>query len=142
MKKFMRALLCLILTAVMLFSSTTVAFAKKTVTPVITVHGLGANAIYENVGTDKQSEITNLGIGDIGTALLSNLDLISEVLKMMDPATTADKENLLAQLKNLVSNNPLNCDENGNVRKGQGIRRRISSKVGGEGSYLQRKYEG
>lgn len=121
MKKFMRAFLCLILTATMLFSGTTVAFAKKTVTPVITVHGLGANAIYENVGTDKQSEITNLGIGDIGTALLSNLDLISEVLKMMDPATKADKNKLLAQLKNIISNNPLNCDENGNVKKGQGI---------------------
>lgn len=121
MKKFMRAFLCLILTAVMLFSSTTVAFAKTKVTPVITVHGLGANAIYENVGKNNQSEITNLGIGDIGTALLSNLDLISEVLKMMDPATKADKDKLIAQLKNLVANNPLNCDENGNVKAGQGI---------------------
>lgn len=121
MKKFMRAALCLILTAVMLFSSTTVAFAKNGVTPVITVHGLGANAIYENVGTDKQAEITNLGIGDISTAFLSNPELINQVLKMMDPATKADKDNLITYLKNLVSNNPLNCDENGNVKKGQGI---------------------
>ncbi len=137
MKKFFRASLCLILTAVMLFSSTTIAFAKTKVTPVITVHGLGANAIYENVGTNKQAEITNLGIGDISTAFLSNSDLINEVLKMMDPSTKADKDKLITYLKNLVSNNPLNCDENGNVKKGQGINNYWTDSLANHTDYWQ-----
>lgn len=137
MKKVIKSIICVMLTFVMLFTSTSVAFANNNVTPVILVHGLGANPIYQNVGTKDESEIANLGIGDITGALLSNLDLISEVLKMLDPDQPNDKDKLIANLKSLVGNTPLNCDANGDVLAGQGINNYWTDSLANHPAYWQ-----
>ena len=45
MKKTLKKSLCFLLTLVMLLSIATTAFAKTNKTPVILVHGLGANPV-------------------------------------------------------------------------------------------------
>lgn len=122
MKKLFRNALCIMMAALMAFSGAAIALAKEKVVPVIMVHGLGENPIYQNIGTDSQSEIKNLGLGDnIATAILSNNDLICEVLKMMEPARKVNVNALINSLKAMTVSTPLNCDSKGNVKKGQGI---------------------
>lgn len=122
MKRIFKTIICLALAAIMAFSGAAVAMAKEAVTPVILVHGLGANPIYENVGTDSQQEIANLGLGsDIASSILKNQTLICEFLKMLDPARDVDEDALIASLKSMTENSNLNCDRNGNVQSGQGV---------------------
>ena len=122
MKKLFKSILCIVLTALMAFSSASIAFAKEEVVPVILIHGLGANPVYENVGTDNQKEIANLGLGDnLVTAILSNNDLVCEVLKMMEPERDVDEDKLINALAKMTANTNLNCDKNGNVKDGQGV---------------------
>ena len=122
MKRILKSIICLSLAALMAFSGAAIAMAKEKVVPVILVHGLGENPIYENIGTDAQAEIKNLGLGDnIATAILSNNALICEVLKMMEPARKVDEKALINSLKAMTANTALNCDSKGNLKKGQGI---------------------
>lgn len=113
------------LCSIMLFSCTSVAFAADNVTPVIMVHGLGANPVYENVGTSNEKEIQNLGLGDTKTIvknILLKKGIWTNLLKMMSGNRQVNSNELieaLAQLANEAS--VLNCDKNGNVQKGQGI---------------------
>ncbi|MBQ9531125.1 MAG: alpha/beta fold hydrolase [Eubacterium sp.] len=122
MKKVFNSILCLALSLLMALTSASVAFAKEKVTPVILVHGLGANPVYENIGTEEQKEIKNLGLGDdLVSTLLDNEDLICEVLKIIEPKRKVNDKKLINSLAKLVKNTPINCTENGNVKKGQGI---------------------
>ena len=122
MKRILKNFLCLSFAVLMAFTSASVAFAKEDVTPVILVHGLGANPVYENVGTDEQKEIANLGLGDnLVSAILGNNDLICEVLKMIEPERDVDEDKLINALADLIKDSQLNCDKNGNVKKGQGV---------------------
>lgn len=122
MKKFFKAFLCFVLSAVMLFSCTSVAFAKNTTTPVILVHGLGANPVYENVGTKQQSEIQNQGLGDIASGIFGNIDLVCQVLKMLDPDRKTDANTFINSLAEFTDGaSVVNCTKSGNVKKGQGI---------------------
>ena len=110
------------LTLVMLLSIATTAFAKTNVTPVILVHGLGANPVYENVGTENESEIENLGLGNIVEGILTNNEAVNEVLKMLDPERKTNVDKLVGALANIIGDdNPINCTKNGNVKKGQGV---------------------
>lgn len=137
MKKFFKAISCLVLSFIMALSCTSVAFAKERVTPVILVHGLGANAIYENVGTENQTEIQNLGLGDIASGIFSNTDIVFEVLKMLDPARKTDPDTLIRSLANFVGTSDLNCDKNGNIKKGQGIDNYWTDSLQNHKSYWQ-----
>ncbi|MBR1763401.1 MAG: hypothetical protein IJ731_08585 [Eubacterium sp.] len=122
MKRTIRNILCFALAALMAITSASVAFAKESVVPVILVHGLGANPVYENVGTANQKEIKNLGLGDdIASAILKNNDLICEVLKMMEPERDVDEDKLINSLAAMTASSNLNCDKDGNVPAGQGI---------------------
>jgi len=110
------------LTLIMLLSVAMPAFAKANVTPVILVHGLGANPVYTNVGTDSEAEIANLGLGDIAADIFQNKDLVNEVVKMMDPARKPNVNKLIGALSNIVgTDNDINCTVNGNIKKGQGV---------------------
>ena len=109
MKRILKSIICLALAALMAFSGAAVAMAKENVVPVILIHGLGANPVYENVGTDEQKEIANLGLGDdIASAILGNQTLICEFLKMLDPARDVDEDALIESLKALIASSTLN----------------------------------
>ena len=121
MKKLVKRIICLAMAVLMAFSGASIAMAKEKVVPVILVHGLGFNAVYENVGTDSQKEIKNLGLGDnLVSSILGNQNLVFEFLKMIDPERAVDKDALIASLASLVTTT-LNCDDNGNVKSGQGV---------------------
>lgn len=128
------------LCAVMLFSCTSVAFAADNVTPVILVHGLGYNPVYENVGTDDEKEIQNLGLGDTGTIvknILLRKGIWTNLLKMMSgnrPVNNTELVEALAQLAQEAS--VLNCDENGNVKDGQGINNYWTDSVANHKEYF------
>jgi len=122
MKKTLKSIFSIVLAAIMAFSCVSVAMAKENVIPVILVHGLGANPVYENVGTNDQKEIANLGLGDnIASAILSNQTLICEFLKMMEPSRDVDEDALIASLKSMIASSTLNCDSDGNITVGQGV---------------------
>lgn len=141
MKRALKSALCLILSAIVLFSCTSVAFAASKITPVIMVHGLGANPVYENVGTKDEKEIAALGLGDAGTIVknvLTNKGVWTNFLKMM----SNDKEpnatefiNSLAEIAKSAS--VLNCDKNGNLKKGQGVNNYWTDSVAKHKSYYQ-----
>ena len=122
MKRILKSITCITLAVLMAFTSASVAFAKEKVTPVILVHGLGANPVYENIGTENQKEIANLGLGDdLVSTILGNDDLICEVLKMVEPKRKVNDKKLINALANLVKDSYINCTANGNVKKGQGV---------------------
>ena len=122
MKKMLKKLTCFVLALVMMLSIATTAFAKTAVTPVILVHGLGANPVYQNIGTKDQSEIELLGLGNIAEGLIVNNEILNEVLKMMDPARKTDVDTLIAGLKKIIGDdNTINCTKNGNIKSGQGV---------------------
>ncbi len=124
MKKRLIKILSFVLTLILVLSSISVAFAKEEANPVILIHGLGAVSVYENVGTADEKEIENLGIGPIGD-VLSNLitepELLFQIVRMLDPNRPVSESKLINELKKLVSNSKLNCDKDGNIPKGQGI---------------------
>ena len=122
MKRIVKSIVCLALAVLMAFGSVSVAMAKEKVVPVILIHGLGANPVYENIGTGNQKEIANLGLGDdIASSILNNKKLIFEALKMFEPARDVDEDALIACLKSMLAGSTLNCDKNGNVKSGQGV---------------------
>lgn len=140
MKKKIQSVICILLTVVLCFSSASIAFAKENVTPVILVHGLGASAVYENAGTENQTEIQNLGLGDIASGIFSNTDIIFEVLKMLDPARKTNADTFINSLANLVSSSNLNCTKDGNVKKGQGIANYWTDSLNNHKEYWQDAY--
>ena len=122
MKKMLKKLTCFMLTLVMVLSIATTAFAKTNVTPVILVHGLGANPVYENVGTENEAEIEMLGLGNLVEGLLKNNEVLNEVVKMLDDECEPDVDKLIKGLSNIIGDdNVINCTVNGNVKKGQGV---------------------
>lgn len=121
MKKMLKKITCFLLSLLMLMSVATTAFAKEEATPVIIVHGLGANPVYQNVGTSSETEIANMGLENIAVGLLSNNTIINEVLKMLDPARDVDEDALIDALASFIGDSAINCDKNGDVREGQGV---------------------
>ena len=120
MKKRLVKILCVVLTFVLLFSQSGIAFAKDVKTPVILVHGVGSNPVYENVGTEDESEIKNLGLGEI-TDLLTADGVLSEAIKLLSNEKKYDFKALCNALGKYVKGNAFNLDKNGNPKKGQGI---------------------
>ena len=120
MKKRLVKLICVALTLVLVFAQSSIAFAKETVTPVILVHGVGSNPIYENAGTDDEKEIKTLGLGEI-TDLLSANGVLSEAVKLLTDEQDYDFDALCDALGDYVKGNPFNLNKNGNPKKGQGV---------------------
>ncbi|MCR5207965.1 MAG: alpha/beta hydrolase [Eubacterium sp.] len=119
MKKTMTKIACVFLTLVMVFSISSVAFAKENVTPVILIHGLGGNDLYKNVGTENEESMAGYGL-DVKT-LLTNSAIMSEAVKLLSEETTPDYDALFEALGDYFKKTELNCDENGNAPEGQGI---------------------
>lgn len=120
MKKRITKILCFMLTLVMVVSTTSIAFAKPKVTPVILVHGVGGSAVFENVGTENEKEIKTFGLGEAGD-ILKNTGLIGEALKLLSDETAVDKDALISTFNKMVDGNAFNTDANGEVKEGQGI---------------------
>ncbi len=123
MKRMMKKISCFFLALLMLITVASPAFAKTNVTPVILVHGLGANPVYENIGTEEQSEIKNLGLGEnIVAELLANNEVLNEVVKMLDAGREPDVDTLIGGLQKIIGkDNVINCTKNGNIKEGQGV---------------------
>ena len=111
--------MCFALTLVMLLSLSAPAFAKETKTPVILIHGLGGNSLYEHANTENETEIPAYGL-DVKT-MLTNETILSEVGKLLSEEQTVDWNTLFDELGAYFKNSNINCDENGNAPAGQGI---------------------
>ena len=119
MKKRMMKCLCVLLCAVMTFSSASVAFAKENVTPIIFIHGLGGSDLYQHIGTDEQAKIPQYGL-DVA-AMLKNQDILTEALKLMDYERENDYDKLFKALGNYFADTNINCTESGAAQEGQGV---------------------
>lgn len=140
MKKRIIQIISFVLTLIMVFSSISVAFAKEQLDPIIMIHGLGAVPVYENANTDSQKEIENLGLGPIGdvvSKLISEPELLFQVIRMLDPNRKVSEDKLIKELKNLVKDSKLNCDKNRNLPKGQGIADFYSDSLANHKDYWQ-----
>lgn len=120
MKKRLLKILSVLLCLVMALTPASVAFAKESVTPVILVHGVGGNPIYENLGTSDKSEIQNLGLGSISSLLTAD-GLISEGIKLLSNQRKYDFKAFCNAFNKKVKGNSFNLDKNGNAKKGQGV---------------------
>ncbi|MGN1421042.1 MAG: fibronectin type III domain-containing protein [Eubacterium sp.] len=118
MKKVITKILCTVLSVVMVFSCTSVAFAGNSVTPVVVVHGLGGSAIYRNPDSDDREL---LGSFDIGSLFTSNNDVLHALLdatqgNIKDPVKFMDQFSRL-----LEGYNEMACDKDGNPAPDTGI---------------------
>ena len=120
MKKLALKMLSALLAVMSVFSTTSVAFAKEAVTPVILVHGVGGSAVYENIGTEQQAEIKNIGMGEIKDILL-NKGILSQALKLLGSEVEPEPSELIKVFADYFKDNHFNLDKNGNVKAGQGI---------------------
>lgn len=136
MKKRLIKILCFALTVLMVFSSSSVAFAKEKVTPVILVHGVGGSAVYENVGTKSESEIKNLGIGEV-TGLLTQQGLLSQALRLLSSEVELDEDEFLNALGTYFKDNKFNFTKNGNPKSGQGVNNYWKGPLSKHKSYWQ-----
>ncbi len=119
MKKAFNKIICFILTFILVFSVSSVAFAKEDKIPVILIHGLGGNELYKNVGTENEELMEGYGL-DV-KSLLTNSDIMSEAVKLLSDETAVDYDKLFKSLGEYFKASELNCDENGNTPAGQGI---------------------
>lgn len=119
MKKRFFRIMSVIMALIIVFSSTSVAFAKTQVTPVILIHGLGGNELYKNVGTDDETQIASYGL-DV-KSLLTNEDIVSEAVKLFSKEKKVNYDKLFKALGSYFRESQLNCTKNGNAPAGQGI---------------------
>ena len=121
MKKKLLKIMSVVLVLVMVFAQSSVAFAKGKVTPVILVHGVGANPIYQKIGTDDEGEIKTLGLGEVKD-LLTTDGILSEGIKLLSNEKKIDFNKFCDTFGKYVQDNPFNLDSNGNAKEGQGVK--------------------
>lgn len=121
MRKTIKSLFCIVLAVVMVFSCTTVAFAKDGVTPVIVVHGMGCSPLYKNPNTDDQSDAMSFNI-------LSLLGENNKALHMVRDAATGKitskkqiKKFLKEASKVMNQFTSIACDKDGNSIENVGV---------------------
>ncbi len=120
MKKRVLSLISAVLVLVMLWLPSSAAFAKNSVTPIIIIHGVGANPVYENVGTNDEAEIKNLGLGEVTNFLTTN-GILSEAVKLLSNQVPYDYDKLLDNLSAYFEGNAFNLNADGTAKAGQGI---------------------
>lgn len=119
MKKAFKTTVCFILTLVMILSSTSAAFAKDDVTPVVIVHGIGGTQLYKDIGTENESTAAPFDMSSIFTTYNSLLK------KVVASATgeTIDANALIDEIAELMNDfKDLACDKNGNPAYNVGIK--------------------
>ncbi len=130
MNKIIKRALAVIMAALIAFGSSTVAFAKESVTPVIMGPGLGSTALYKNPGTEDEAEV------GFSVSSILNLDLISNLLHIFNDADV-DFEELMDQLKAAASNfTDFACDENGESLNDVGIKNYWEDSMANHPDYL------
>ena len=120
MKKRLIKAMSVVLVFVMMFAQSSIAFAKTQVTPVILVHGVGSNPVYVNVGTEDESEIKTLGLGEV-TDLLKADGILSEAVKLLSNEKKINFNAFCKSFGNYVKDNDFNLNKNGNPKAGQGV---------------------
>ncbi len=119
MKKLVK-LLSVVLALVLVFSTTSVAFAKtKSVTPVIVLHGLGGSDLYQKIGTEDEARIAQFGL-DV-QAMAKDNTMLSEVLKLFTDEQDPNYDVLFKHLGNYFKNTNINFKADGNPKDGDGI---------------------
>ncbi|MBE6719206.1 MAG: hypothetical protein E7571_00940 [Ruminococcaceae bacterium] len=111
--------ICIMLVFVSLICSTSVAFAKQKVTPVIVMHGLGGSDLFNNVNTDEKSMIAQYGLDT--SAMLRNQTIVQEAIKLLDNGRKVNYTKLFTELGKVLGSTGFNCTADGNAQKGQGI---------------------
>ncbi len=119
MKKRLIKVMSVIMAFVMVFSISGIAFAKDVKTPVILIHGLGGNDLYQNVGTENETKMEGYGL-DV-QSLLTNSEIMGEAVKLFTDTRKCNYKKLFKSLGEYFESSGLNCDENGNAPAGQGI---------------------
>lgn len=120
--KRLTKVLSVILAFILVVSTAGVAFAKdakKEVTPVIVLHGLGGSDLYQYMGTEDEVKIPQFGL-DV-EAMAKNQTILDNVLKLFTEEQTPDYDALFDALGEYFKGTNLNFNKNGNRKKGQGI---------------------
>lgn len=111
MKRKVKALLSILLTLVLLFGTTCVAFAKEDVTPVIVVHGMGSSPLYKDAGTAKQKKVPEISLSTFTDGDDSVINMILDAAK----GNVKDPEKFINKIaKVMQSFTDIACDKNGN----------------------------
>ncbi len=113
-------LLSIVLAFVLVFSTSSIAFAKdKSTTPVIVLHGLGGSDIFQYMGTEDEVQIPQFGL-DV-KAMAADQTILDNALKLFTEEQTPDYDALFEALGNYFKGTNINFTKNGNPQKGQGI---------------------
>lgn len=110
MKRKLKAFLCVVLTFVMLFCTTSVAFAKEQVTPVIVVHGMGTTPLFKDAGTKDEKSVPEISLDTFTGGSPSVIDLLLSAVK----GDVKDPEKFIDQIAKVMQNfTDVACDTNG-----------------------------
>lgn len=119
MRKALKATICFVLTLVMILSSTSAAFAKDDVTPVVVIHGIGGTQLYKDIGTENETTAAAFDISSIFSTYNSLLK------KVMASATgeKIDASSLIDEIAEVMNDfADIACDKNGNPAYNVGIK--------------------
>ncbi|MGN0534170.1 MAG: hypothetical protein ACI4IK_07395 [Eubacterium sp.] len=135
MKKFCRSIICLLLSAMIVFSGASAAFAKSNVTPVIVVHGMGGSPLYLNPDTEDEQLLGNIDISMF-------FGVYNNLLKKVLSATAGnpvDAEDLLDEIADYMKEySALACDKNGNSVEDVKIKNYFEDSYANHKDYLER----
>lgn len=136
MKRTFKAFVCAILAIVMVLSSTSVAFAENDVTPVVCVHGMGAIALYKDVGTENEAAVSGFSIASLFT--IYN-DLLKKVIASANGEFN-DAEDLIDEVAALMQGMAdIACDKNGNSIENVTIKDYWTDSLANHTDYLDSK---
>lgn len=119
MRKALKATISFVLTLVMILSSTSAAFAKDDVTPVVVVHGIGGTQLYKDIGTENETTAAAFDISSIFSTYNSLLKKVmaSATGEKIDASALIDE---IAEVMNDFAD--IACDKNGDPAYNVGIK--------------------
>lgn len=119
MRKALKETICFVLTLVMILSSTSAAFAKDDVTPVVVIHGIGGTQLYKDIGTENETTAAAFDISSIFSTYNSLLKKVmaSATGEKIDASALIDE---IAEVMNDFAD--IACDKNGNPAYNVGIK--------------------
>ena len=119
MRQSFKAIVCFTLTLVMILSSTSAAFAKDDVTPVVIIHGIGGTQLYKDIGTENE---TTTAAFDISSILSTYNSLLKKVMASVT-GETIDASALIDEIADVMNDfADIACDKNGNPAYNVGIK--------------------
>ncbi|MGN0534862.1 MAG: hypothetical protein ACI4IR_02555 [Eubacterium sp.] len=134
MKKVLKSFVCMMLAALICFSSSlTVLAAANDVTPVISVHGMGATALYKNPNTEEQEDLPGFDM----TCLLGSGGLVSQLLSAVrgDDVSVNTIIDKLAEF--MAPYSDIALDKNGNPMNNIGIKDYWTDSLANHPDYLE-----